>query len=107
MLPEGVSTLFRHCNQVSRRYNRKSSHFSTTGISMAIYDYHCEANQRTVEVRHAMSERLQTWGELCECAGIDPGDTPPETPVKRLITGGHTNTTTEPMQLGSILPKHQ
>jgi len=74
---------------------------------MAVYDYHCQANQRTVEVHHAMSERLQTWGELCERAGIDPGDTPLDAPVTRLITGGHTNTYTEPMQLGSILPKHQ
>lgn len=55
---------------------------------MPTYDYACEANGRVVEVRHRMSERLQTWGELCERAAVEPGDTPLDAPVARLATGG-------------------
>ena len=55
---------------------------------MATYDYYCEANGRTVEVSHRMSESIASWGELCERAHLDPGDTQPDTPVRRLITGG-------------------
>ena len=55
---------------------------------MPSYDYVCEANGRVVEVRHRMSETLSTWGELCDTAGIDAGDTPVTSPVKRLATGG-------------------
>jgi hypothetical protein len=73
---------------------------------MAIYDYHCKVNNKTIEVSHPMSETLKTWGELCEKAGISPGKTPLDSPIARLITGGHTNTYNEPMKLESILPKH-
>lgn len=55
---------------------------------MPTYDYHCPTNRRTLEVRHSMSQNLATWGELCALAGIDTGDTPVDSPVKRLITGG-------------------
>ncbi len=55
---------------------------------MPMYEYHCEANGQTVEVVHRMSERFETWGELCEKAGIDAGKTPAATPVKRLIGSG-------------------
>ena len=55
---------------------------------MPTYDYRCDANGRVVEVRHSMSERLTTWGELCALAGLEPGSTPPDSPVVRLITGG-------------------
>ena len=55
---------------------------------MPSYDYRCDANDRVVEVSHHMNERLATWGELCEAAGIEPGETDPEAPVERLITGG-------------------
>jgi predicted nucleic acid-binding Zn ribbon protein len=55
---------------------------------MPTYDYLCEANGQTVEVGHPMSERLATWGEVCARAGLDLGATPPEAPVKKLITGG-------------------
>ena len=50
---------------------------------MPRYDYHCRANGRLVEVSHGMSEGLATWAELCERAGIDPGDTPGDSPVER------------------------
>lgn len=55
---------------------------------MPSYDYRCEADQNVYEVRHSISERLTTWGELCERAGISPGDIPTATPVTRLISGG-------------------
>ncbi len=55
---------------------------------MPTYDYLCEENGQQVEVRHRMSEEIHTWGELCERAGIDCGDTPAAAPVKKLATGG-------------------
>lgn len=55
---------------------------------MPTYDYMCEANGRVVEVKHRMSERLTTWGELCALAGLEPGETPAQSPVQRLATGG-------------------
>ena len=56
---------------------------------MPTYDYRCEANGRVVEVNHRMSESLSTWGELCAAAGIAADDTAPDSPVKRLATGGN------------------
>jgi len=56
---------------------------------MPTYDYRCDTNGRVLEVIHRMSESLSTWGELCDRAGIDPGDTPAEAPVQRLATGGN------------------
>jgi hypothetical protein len=55
---------------------------------MPTYDYYCEANDRKVEVSHRMSETISSWGDLCRQAEIDPGSTPPDAPVRRLITGG-------------------
>jgi hypothetical protein len=55
---------------------------------MPTYDYCCAANGRIVEVRHGMDDRLLTWGDLCARAGVAPGDTPVNSPVERLITGG-------------------
>jgi len=54
---------------------------------MPTYDYRCEANQEIYEVKHPMSEKLETWGELCERAGIAPEGIAPETRVTRLISG--------------------
>ena len=53
---------------------------------MPYYEYHCQANGRTLEVRHGMSEELHSWGALVKHAGIDPGDTPSGTPVERLMS---------------------
>lgn len=53
---------------------------------MPIYEYRCAANERTVEVRHGMAEELRTWGELCERAGLEPGDVRPSEPVERLLS---------------------
>lgn len=55
---------------------------------MPTYDYLCETNGRVLEVRHSMNEAIKTWGELCERTGIAGGDTPPESPVNKLATGG-------------------
>jgi hypothetical protein len=55
---------------------------------MPTYDYFCEANGRKVEVRHRMSEELKNWGQLCDLAHLEPGDTPVDSPVRRLISGG-------------------
>lgn len=66
---------------------------------MPTYEYHCEANGRLVEVRHNMAERLSSWGELCERAGISPGRTDPAAPVEKLISAGFINagtSTSEP-----------
>ena len=74
---------------------------------MPTYDYYCSANAQTVEVRHRMSESLTTWGEVCAKANVNPGDTPLDTPVKQLITGGNLISgkeevqTAEPMTAGS------
>ena len=56
---------------------------------MPTYDYRCEANDRVIEVKHGMNDTIENWGALCERAGIEPGDTPPDVPVVRLISGGH------------------
>lgn len=58
---------------------------------MPTYEYRCEANGQLVEVRHNMAERLATWGELCERAGISPGKTDPAAPVEKLISAGFIN----------------
>ena len=56
---------------------------------MPTYDYRCDTNGQVLEVSHRMSEKLVTWGELCERAGVEPGDTPADAPVHRLATGGN------------------
>ncbi|WP_006786619.1 hypothetical protein [Thiorhodospira sibirica] len=56
---------------------------------MPTYDYRCESNGHIVEVMHRMNDQIATWGELCTKAGIEPGNTPLDTPVTRLATGGN------------------
>ena len=51
---------------------------------MPTYDYHCAANDRIVEVNHRMNDKVASWGELCELAGIDAGTTATDAPVERL-----------------------
>ncbi|MBL4710977.1 MAG: zinc ribbon domain-containing protein [Gammaproteobacteria bacterium] len=72
---------------------------------MPTYDYRCEANKQVVEVMHRLNEKINTWGELCEKAGIDPGKTPIDSAVARIITGGNIKRHHETMKLESILPK--
>lgn len=61
---------------------------------MPFYEYRCPGNGRTVEVRHAMSETLTTWGEVCARSGAEPGDTPAGAPVERLMSAPVALTTT-------------
>lgn len=53
---------------------------------MPYYEYHCGTNGRTLEVRHGMSERLETWGQVVELAGDELGATPADAPVERLMS---------------------
>ncbi len=53
---------------------------------MPLYEYHCPANGEVVEVRHGMSEKLETWQDVCERAGHQLGSTPGATPVERLLS---------------------
>ena len=57
-----------------------------TGSIMPYYEYHCTSNGQTLEVRHRMDERLETWGELVSHAGVDVGPTPADTPIDKLIS---------------------
>jgi len=57
-------------------------------IGMPTYDYICDSNGQVVEVKHAMSSEVHSWGELCELAAIDAQGTPLDAPVRRLATGG-------------------
>jgi len=53
---------------------------------MPVYEYHCEDNDRIVEVVHPMGSKLETWGELCFVAQIPMEDTDPLSPVTRIFT---------------------
>ena len=52
---------------------------------MPLYVYQCPTTQEMLEVFHPMSQTIATWGELCRLAGVEPGATAPETPVRRVI----------------------
>jgi hypothetical protein len=52
---------------------------------MPRYDYHCPDNDFIVEVRHGINERLKTWGEVCERAQVEPGQTAREAPVELVV----------------------
>ncbi len=56
---------------------------------MPTYDYVCPENGRELSVFHAMSERIATWGELCDLASTDIGETARTAPVERQIGTGH------------------
>ncbi|MEO0514940.1 MAG: zinc ribbon domain-containing protein [Planctomycetota bacterium] len=55
---------------------------------MPTYQYHCTDNQKTLEVIHGMTRNVETWGDLCALAEHDPGQTPADTPVERLMGTG-------------------
>lgn len=52
---------------------------------MPVYEYFCPAADCSVEVIHGMTETLINWGELCEKAGVELGDIPPDSPIERLL----------------------
>ena len=53
---------------------------------MPTYDYRCPTNGKVVEVMHAVSEKMETWGQLCETAGVPVGETDPEASVVRVVS---------------------
>ena len=53
---------------------------------MITYDYHCDANGTTLSVRQSIKKKLSNWAELCSLADHCIGETPPQTPVRRLIS---------------------
>jgi predicted nucleic acid-binding Zn ribbon protein len=53
---------------------------------MPIYTYSCEANGVSLDVLHSMSTSIKTWGALCDAADEPVGDTPPDTPVSRMMS---------------------
>ncbi len=53
---------------------------------MPLYEYYCDANGQTLEVTHSMSQELTTWGQLCALTRQDPGGTPDDTPIERMIS---------------------
>jgi len=55
---------------------------------MPTYEYYCTDNHQTLEVMHPMSTAVETWGQLCELAEQDPGATPADTPVDKLLSAG-------------------
>lgn len=65
---------------------------------MPRYDYRCPSNGKTIEVSHAMSESVATWGDLCARAGLKAGDTPPDAPVEKVVglSFAHTGTQSAP-----------
>ncbi|MGH8596761.1 MAG: zinc ribbon domain-containing protein [Gammaproteobacteria bacterium] len=53
---------------------------------MPIYQYRCDSNGRTVEIKHGINVDLTTWGEVCYAAQITMGDTDFLAPVRRIIS---------------------
>lgn len=53
---------------------------------MPIYDYFCPSNNQQLEVWHSMNQEVKTWGEVCQLAKCEPGDTPEDAPVRRLVS---------------------
>jgi len=53
---------------------------------MITYDYYCDDNGETLSVSHSSKETLTNWGQLCSAANHHMGNTPPFTPVRRLIS---------------------
>lgn len=53
---------------------------------MPAYSYFCDDNQKLVVVYHDVDTLLTTWGEVCYLNQLDPEDTDPATPVRKLIT---------------------
>lgn len=54
---------------------------------MPTYDYHCAANDQTVQVVHPMSQDINTWGDVCALAQRELGKTPADAPVTKVHLG--------------------
>ena len=55
-------------------------------LAMPVYDYVCPSNNRQLEVSHSMNLEVSTWGQLCELAKCELGETPEDAPVRRLLS---------------------
>jgi predicted nucleic acid-binding Zn ribbon protein len=53
---------------------------------MPIYDYFCPSNNQKIEVMHSYRQEITTWGELCQLANCELGDTPENAPVRRVLS---------------------
>lgn len=53
---------------------------------MPLYDYYCEANGCTVQVKHGIDVELTTWGEVCYAAQVTMGDTDFLAPVRKVLS---------------------
>lgn len=55
---------------------------------MPTYDYRCEANGQLYEVKHPMSLKVTTWGELKALADFADDAIPDNAAVTRVLTTG-------------------
>ena len=55
-------------------------------LSMPLYDYLCPKNNQQLEVSHSMNLEVSTWGQLCDVAKCELGDTPADATVRRLLS---------------------
>ncbi|MEL7038301.1 MAG: zinc ribbon domain-containing protein [Cyanobacteria bacterium J06592_8] len=53
---------------------------------MPLYDYFCPSNNRKVEVMHSIDKEVKTWGEVCQLAQCEMGETPADAPVRRVLS---------------------
>lgn len=53
---------------------------------MPTYDYRLDLTGEVFEVRHSMSEKLTSWGELCERVGMEMGAVAADSPISRLLS---------------------
>lgn len=55
-------------------------------FGMPRYEYRCETTGEVFEVSHGMAERLGTWGEVAQRAGLPLGEVPAGAPVTKVIS---------------------
>jgi len=53
---------------------------------MPVYEYFCEDNGQSVQVRHGIDVELTTWGEVCYAAQVAMGDTDFLAPVRKVLS---------------------
>jgi hypothetical protein len=76
-----VGRAFQSGSNLSGRINHHKD-----GAHMPVYDYFCESNGRTIEVRHRVDVELGTWGEVCYAAHLPLGDTDFLAPVRKRLS---------------------
>lgn len=53
---------------------------------MPIYEYYCEDNGQTVQVKHGIDVELTTWGEVCYASQLTMGDTDFLASVRKVLS---------------------